>query len=517
MRLTVFGRMIAMPQVPSQFHPRMTLSEFKSLIACDNPIFASRVTHIQSTVPGDSGSGSVFFIAQLDHDSSKKVFVKCDSPGSRIVAGEVNAYRELVDCGLSDLYLKPNALSHNEPAYIAMDFLTNPVATFDLIQNPRHVDLGRIFREGTGKFLAAFLEREVENPDPKKWFEEYTVGKALEPVVNKLRQVSGPDADPVLDGQGYNFSQLMDRDTVWLNGVSIPNGLQFLNDLSRTRGYVCKDGVSSIAPEYREMFEKILEARYTAPTVTDPNLLNELVVADAFDARVVWVDPGRVEKQVQLSIPMIKNSGPFALMLGNILRGNVRYTENGHLVVKSETPEQLQRLKYYHGMDQIIDRMKSVDAGHNLVIQRPFFKVHLMFMAFRQFIRDMPYSYTHNKRDDQRILIDFHLFSLGMEIMRDVLTGIVDQIKHEFPSQSLNELLDRPFHRLRLSDIVDGQMARFIRSGEVGSPEFSPIANLYNQLFVASSTPQIVVQDGPLGYRQLRDEGFGVVDGNGDR
>ncbi len=311
-------------QSATQFDSSMSTDDFKGLIrrvAPDQSDFADQVVSIRPYHTANSGSGAAFFLVALA-DDPKSYFFKCDVPGSRIVSGEATAYLALAKCGLDGLYLTPKALSVAAPAFIAMEYLRDSITTFDLLMDPKlSGEIPTVFNRGMGQFLRVFLEKQSVCKDPEKWFQEYTIGRALDPVFKQWERAK-VGMDPPLLPTTMTFSKLIETPVALIDGVMVPNGLKFLSAMGNDPRF----GPNPQDPYLQNtlaIMRHILFARYTMTTVTDPNLLNELVVLESGKPRrVVWVDPGRVE-EVQLSVPLIKGMGQFAQILGFMLRGEV--------------------------------------------------------------------------------------------------------------------------------------------------------------------------------------------------
>ena len=422
--------------------------------------------------PDGSGSGAEFY--QFHTSQGIEYLMKVGS--ANVMRGEIDTFRKMSHLAEDH----PVRKSHLEPVFslepaadrvgiIVMRKL-DAHTTFDEMlakdADPEFFNL--IFKQGIGMFIQSFWEHQVPCENPREWFFEKTVDNVLNPLTDLLRR-TGTEFQA-------NASAEMTQDQVMLNGVKLPNCLDFLAAL---KGIKVGAGISATTIE---IIRKILYIRFLVDieTTSDPNLFNEMVSTVNGEPRVTFIDPGRLEprKQVQVAAVLVKHDGPFALMLPFVLKKWARLTETGDLDFGPHQAN-FEKFKHIHDVLSMMNRYQGLEAGAQLMAQRPFFMIHLLFYSIRQFLRDAPYAETTN--DLNRLKIDFRLGCLGMAAMERILITIAKGIKTNFPDTLIDDVFADPSNFDCLNKIGIDAYKAFSESEDA-------IATLFRTIFCKAAT-----------------------------
>ena len=390
-----------------------------------------------------SGSGASFF--SLTSGTLRYIMKAAwEGPPRRRVQEEMAAYRALKTKGWDLPYLTPFLLEETSLSCLILPFLEGET-TANLLRSEHGKDCyGEVFEQGIGKLLTLYKETCHVCENPRDWFISKTIAHALDPLQSAV-----------------SFHEEMGQSVLTFNGVEVPNGLSFFRTLGGAGDYPKSDAV-------REAIQWVLSPRYMAEVPTDPNTLNEMVLVKDGGVTVHWIDPGRVEES-QLAYFFIKHEGMFAHVLPYMLQQeldiHVSSAGNYQIALPSpHDPSSFQRSKDLQGMSAVMSRLESHPAGNALLEQRPFFKVHFLFFAFRQFLRDLAYAIAN--KDEVRARADLAFFSLGMKVIAPVLEDIVAQVGVRFSGLPFASVVTDPQNKEILRAMTEDAYVRRVEGVE---------------------------------------------------
>jgi len=402
----------------------LSLGDFSFLEKVADDIMPFLARTIQAYDVSGSGSGASFFTCDSGGVGAYLIKTALSGlPASRVVE-EIAAYRILKEI-YSDLpYLTPVKMEDSPYPYLVLPFLKGQPTSELVRRNMSKTAYLDVFNQGIGALLTRYQDTAKVCPDPLRWFRERTIGYGVAPVAT-------------LDTSLLDFR----AETLVLNGIRLLNGFSFFAKLG------CENSSDSAW---------LLSPRYLAKVPTDPNTLNEMIVMTDAGPRVSWIDPGRVEL-AQVVYPLIKHDGPFAHLLPYSLNHELHVTVTGEgydiALLPHVNVDGFESSKELHSMTAAMSRLEGHMSGGALLAERPFFEVHFLFFAFRQFLRDMAYAIVNGDRD--RAVVDLSFFSLGMKVISPILDTIVSNIKAEFPGESFERIVREPSNRDRLRGISE--------------------------------------------------------------